>query len=74
MGDYKRLQVGTAIQQDKLVTMQSGGNDSIWNQGKSLFIPARKKAEDYTIDYVQMLVFHKALFLKGWPQCSFPVP
>lgn len=74
MGDYKRLQVGTATQQDRLITMQSGGNDSIWNLEKSPFIPARKKPEDYTIDYVQLQVFHKALFLKSCPQCSFPVP
>lgn len=74
MGDYKRLQVGTATQQDRLITMQSGGNDSIWNLEKSHFIPARKKPEDYATDYVQLHVFHKALFLKSWAQCFFPVP
>lgn len=52
----------------------AGGNDNIWNLEKSLFIPATKKPEDYTTDYVQLQVFHKALFLKGWSQCPFPVP
>lgn len=56
MGGYKRLQAGTATGQDRLATMQPGGNDSIWNLEKSSFIPARRKPEDHTIDNVVELM------------------